>query len=209
MWMGFTAQLVDATGPPAIVTFAGNASARHTTAKRGDYFDHASVLHLSHVIEDLVAFYARPFDERVKLMFRANPPPATTETAFVANTFRTPDDARRDVAEQGRIGHLDAIQRASRASDGTPLHIRMDGPGLDKMDMPDGSIQPKLQFAMLVPTADVFARMRRRQASLDLTVDVQQRGIENFTTTTRRQNFLVPPRRHRVFPLLELVKRRG
>jgi len=29
-------------------------------------------------------------------------------------------------------------------------------------------------------------------------------GLERFITATRRQNFLVPPRRHRAFPLLEL-----
>jgi hypothetical protein len=29
-------------------------------------------------------------------------------------------------------------------------------------------------------------------------------SLERFITATRRQNFLVPPRRHRSFPLLEL-----
>jgi hypothetical protein len=30
-------------------------------------------------------------------------------------------------------------------------------------------------------------------------------GVERFITTTRRQNFLVPPRRNRAFPLIELI----
>jgi hypothetical protein len=30
-------------------------------------------------------------------------------------------------------------------------------------------------------------------------------GLERFITATRRQNFLVPPRRHRAFPLIELT----
>jgi hypothetical protein len=30
-------------------------------------------------------------------------------------------------------------------------------------------------------------------------------GLERFITATRRQNFLIPPRRHRAFPLLELA----
>ena len=96
------------------------------------------------------------------------------------------------------------------APDGTPLHIRMDGAGLDAMDVPDGSLQAKLQFAMFVPTADFFARLRRDQASLDLVqafaVDPRHAGVERFITATRRQNFLVPPRRHRAFPLVELVR---
>jgi len=35
-------------------------------------------------------------------------------------------------------------------------------------------------------------------------VDEDDNGLERFITATRRQNFLVPPRRHRAFPLLEL-----
>jgi hypothetical protein len=108
-----------------------------------------------------------------------------------------------------RMGHLPALQRSSRAADGTPMHIRADGPGFDALDVPDGSRQPKLQFCVFVPTADFFTTMRRNQASLDLVaqhqVDPDDNGLERFITATRRQNFLVPPRRHRAFPLLELA----
>lgn len=31
----------------------------------------------------------------------------------------------------------------------------------------------------------------------------QDNGLEGFLTHARRQNFLVPPRRHRAFPLVE------
>ena len=75
--------------------------------------------------------------------------------------------------------------------------------------MPGGSVQPKLQFSVFVPTADFFATMRRNQASLDLqkqfNVDPDENGLERFLTATRRQNFLITPRRHRAFPLLELT----
>lgn len=222
MWMGFSDQQVTGAGPAAIATFAGNASARLTTARRGDYFDHAGVLHLSHVIEDLDQFYADSYDERVQLMFRSNPPPARSSDeegrdgpVVLENSFRDRVDAVRAASGSNtpggehRIGHLSALQRSSRAPDSTPLHIRMDGPGFDAMDVPDGSLQPKLQFAMLVPTAEQFAQMRRHQGSRDLAaryrVKAAHQGIERFITTTRRQNFLVPPRRHRAFPLVEMV----
>ena len=120
-----------------------------------------------------------------------------------------------------RIGHEAALQRVSRASDGTALHIRNDGPGLDGMDVPAfqlfpgqgtvsaGSPQFKLQFFMFVPTADLFAQMRTGMAAQDyqkqFDVDPDDNGLERFITATRRQNFLVPPRRHRAFPLLELT----
>ena len=122
-----------------------------------------------------------------------------------------------------RFGHEEALQRVSRASDGTPLHIRADGPGLDTMDVPSfetfpgsgcvpvpaGSYQFKLQFLVYVPTATFFAQMRTAQAAQDLQVEFNvnagDQGIERFITATRRQNFLVPPRRHRAFPLVELA----
>ena len=68
----------------------------------------------------------------------------------------------------------------------------------------------KLQFLIYVPTADFFTRMRTAQAAQDLqaanpNVDPDDNGLERFITSTRRQNFLVPPRRHRAFPLVELA----
>jgi hypothetical protein len=167
------------------------------------------------------------FLERVQYMFRSTPPPSPGFAdqltngggpAFLPNEFKGQDDALR--AAQGigtpggkhRIGHLSALQRSSRAPDGTAMHVRLDGPGFDRLDVPNGSVQPKLQFSIFVPTAEFFARMRSNQASLDLArahaVAADDQGLERFLTTTRRQNFLVPPRRHRAFPLIELAGER-
>jgi hypothetical protein len=227
MWMGFADQQVNGAGPAAITTFQGNSSARLTDATSQSYFADGSIQHLSHVIEDLEQFYAdkEAFDERVRYMFRANPIPSEGYAdpftngggpAFLANTFQGPDDALHNA--QGintfegtpRICHLSGLQRSSRAADGTPMHIRADGPGFDTMDVPDGSDQPKLQFSIFVPTANFFATMRQNAASLDYYraykhIKKKDIGLERFTTTTRRQNFLVPPRAHRAFPLLELT----
>jgi hypothetical protein len=192
LWMGFADQQVGASGPPPIVTFAGNASARETTARHGDPFDNGSILHLSHLVEDLAAFYAEPPAERVQLMFRSNPAPAPR--VYLENAFRDAGDAERAVAETGRVGHVAAVQRTSRAADGTPLHIRLDGPGFDALDVAEPA--PKLHFAMLVPSSDRFARLRQRQGELK----VERNGIERFIRATRRQNFVIPPRRRRVFP---------
>lgn len=218
MWMGFADQQVTGSAPAEVVTFRGSHSARFTTARRGDYFDDGAIVHLSHLIEDLEQFYAEPYLERVQSMFRPDPPPARGDAdqftdgggpAFLQNNFDGPGGAQAGAASEHRIGHLAALQRCSRAADTTPLHIRADGAGFDALDVPDGSQQPKLQFAMFVPTAQLFADMRRAQASLDLAqqfgVDDAHDGIERFITATRRQNFLVPPRRHRAFPLVELV----
>jgi len=120
----------------------------------------------------------------------------------------------------GRIGHEQALQRSSRAADGTPIHIRMDGAGYDSLDVPAfqdfpngrsipaGSNQPKLEFSAFVPTAEFFRAMRANSAAQDLqkqfNVDPDDNGLERFMTATRRQSFLIPPRRRRSFPLVEL-----
>jgi hypothetical protein len=167
--------------------------------------------------------------ERVQYMFRADPPPSMGVAnqftdgggpAFLNNTFQGFDDALRSAEgidtlpdsvtgeSQHRMGHLSTLQRSSRTAAGDPIHLRMDGPGFDSMDVPDGTEQAKLQFTVFVPSADFFATMRTNQASLDLQkefdVDPDDNGLERFITATRRQNYLIPPRRHRAFPFAEL-----
>lgn len=227
MWMGFVSQQIEGSGPPAIVTFLGDVSAKLTTARHRDYFDHGSIQHLSHVIQDLEQFYERPdetYTRRAAEMFSADPVPRAANSdpytngggpAFIPNVFAGTQQAEREAEGasnfdgQPHIAHTTALQRSSRAPDGTPMHIRADGPGFDALDVPDGSPQPKLHFSIFVPTASFFATMRRSQASLDLAqrynVPAANLGLERFLTATRRQNFLVPPRRHRAFPLVELA----
>jgi hypothetical protein len=227
MWMGFISQQLGSSGPAPITTFAGDGSAKLTTARGGDYFDHGSIVHLSHVIQDLEQFYERPTEtyvRRAAAMFSADPVPRPGNAdqftdgggpTAIPNIFTNPLKAVSEAEgtttfdEQPHVAHTTALQRTSRAPDRKPIHIRADGPGFDSLDVPDGSQQPKLHFSIFVPTAAFFATMRRSQASLDLAqkygVPPQNLGLERFLTATRRQNFLVPPRRNRAFPLVELA----
>jgi hypothetical protein len=147
--------------------------------------------------------------------------------SFLHNNFQGPNDALANINVAGavfnpatgvgtfggehRMGHIAALQRSSRATDGTPMHIRMDGAGFDSMDVPDGSDQPKLEFTAFIPTGDFFNTMRANTAAVDLIaatgnlVADEDNGLERFITATRRQHFLCPPRRHRSFPLIELT----
>jgi hypothetical protein len=162
--------------------------------------------------------------------------------AFVPNTFQGTNDAMLGAQDAGglfvstdpaakqqtetftglgRIGHNAGLQRSSRAADGTPIHIRMDGPGLSGLDVPAfqtfpggsnvaaGSMQPKLEFIIFMPTAESFRQMRTNVAAQDLQVqfkvDPDDNGLERFITSTRRQNFLCPPRPVRAFPLTEFT----
>ena len=238
MWMGFADQQVNATAPADDVTFAGADGILFTTAQLGDYFDRGSLQHLSHDILDMRQWFDLnaadvpgsdgTFLEHVQYMFRADPPPSHGRAnqfangggaAFLPNVFQGTGDAARSAAgigtelengaPQHRMGHISCLQRSSRTADGRPIHVRNDGPGLDSLDVPDGSKQPKLQFMVFVPTAEFFRTMRVNQASLDLQakfhVAPTDNGLERFITSTRRQNFLIPPRRHRAFPFAEFI----
>ena len=267
MWMGFVDQQVGGSAPNgATVTFAGTSSAHLTTATSGSYFDNGAIQHLSHDIQDLAQFYAKPdepFSERVQYMFRSkmnngqpglpyfeDPNDAFTDgggqnapegdifqkeqSAYLFDLNFGPNDMatnydpavlvqQTNPHKKYRVGHLNALQRSSRASDGTALHIRNDGPGLNTLDIPGGALQPTLEFTIFVPTAEFFRVMRINSASLDFVkagqgggtatsvpagveaADADDDGLERFLTATRRQNFLIPPRRHRAFPLLELT----
>src|SRR5262249_53892605 len=84
--------------------------------------------------------------------------------AFLNNTFQGTGDALANINVNGtvfnpstgagtfegqhRMGHIAALQRSSRAADGTPIHIRMDGAGFTSLDVPDGSTQPTLEFTV-------------------------------------------------------------
>ncbi len=122
MWMGFVSQQVGTSGPPPITTFVGNASARVTTARGRDYFNHGSIVHLSHAIMDLEQFYERPSETYVRreaAMFSADPSlvretPTSSRTAVGRRSSRTcstgrsrPKRSRRDgdVRRQPHIAH--------------------------------------------------------------------------------------------------------
>jgi hypothetical protein len=72
--------------------------------------------------------------------------------------------------------------------------------------------QPGLHFAVFVPTSSRFHAARMAMdgvlpdgTNLRAQLTDAQIGINSFMQTTHRQNFLVPPRSHRSFPLAELL----
>jgi hypothetical protein len=169
--------------------------------------------------------HREPFSERVQYMFESPAPLQEDATdpfrdgggprnlgrrgAFVRNTFRGAGYAAQSAQQFARIGHISQLHRSGRTTDGRPIHLRIDGPGFDTMDTTTGRNTPKLQFSGFFPTSDFFSTLRRNQASLDLLdqfdLEEEDHGLERFITATRRQNYLIPPRRHRAFPLVEFV----
>jgi hypothetical protein len=139
-----------------------------------------------------------------------------------------------DFGRRGRFGHSAAIQTASRlqrdvvASDGTVFakgtavpqradFNTLDNPFFWSADPLRDRMREEpvagVHFVVFNPTSDDFHRTRLAMdgvlpsgRKLPLPPGARKQGINSVLTTTHRQNFLVPPRRHRAFPLVELLR---
>ena len=232
LFLGFTSTQKAGLGPGTIA----NHEALGYVDLKSEYFRHGTHMHLSHIAEDLEAWYLNfDFDERVLTAFRPGmtgvkqnaqtvpqgPAQASSETELVRQFHRT-----------GRFGHSASIQATSR--------LLQDTVGVDGTHYPKGTAIPQradfntldnpfafsadptrdrmskepsagVHFVVFNPSGDDFERNRLAMDGVlpgGTTLHVPPRnraqGFNSVLTTTHRQNFLVPPRRHRSFPLAEL-----
>ncbi len=176
-----------------------------TTARPGDYFAGGTTLHLSHLLEDLDAWYALSYDERAGRMFHMNVV-APEGRVSVQTSWQNPNLSTLDAQQQHVIGHNEAVQRGSRTPEGQALQLRVDFNTMDPLDT--SGPHPGVHFLAFTPGSEIFHRSRQSMDASDLAgrygVPTSANGINSFIHATRRQNFLVPPRRHRAFPLIEL-----
>ncbi len=232
LFLGFTSTQKAGLGPRLI--------ANHETLGfvdvRGGYFRGGTHMHLSHIDEDLEAWYLNfDFDERVLTTFR----PGLTS---VKQGTQTVPQGPKDVATQaqtarafertGRFGHSASIQTTSRLLQdvvgpdgtvypkGTAIPQRADFNTLDNpfawsatpdRDKLKSTPSAGVHFVVFNPSSDDFARNRLAMdgvlpdgTKLDVGPRSRAQGFNSVLTTTHRQNFLVPPRAHRSFPLAEL-----
>ena len=145
---------------------------------------------------------------------------------------RSEREVERDLAERGVVGHSAALQPATRLPtdvvdhygtfhpQGSAVPQRADFCTLDNpfawsgdpaADRYSGTPSPGLHFLVFTPTSDGFHRGRLAMdgryadgAVLPIGAQDRRQGLNAFLRTTHRQNFLVPPRAHRAFPLSEL-----
>ena len=208
LFMGFTSTQRLGQATEATVSFDGKRDPLLeplTTARPSDYFAGGTILHVSHLFEDLDAWYKLGYDDRFTRMF--NPGLMTMPGRVTVNTvWLNPNPTEPDASRHGVIGHTEAIQVGSRSPEGQALQLRVDFNTLDALDGSRAS--PGVHFLAFVPTAQVFHASRQAMDAAALArrygLDPHANGINAFLTVTRRQNFLVPPRRHRAFPLLEI-----
>src|SRR5919197_2216950 len=175
------------------------------------------------------------FSERLTTMFSPDRRAAegTTTIPQGRGGVATPRDLARDVARHGRFGHSTSIQPTSRLqadvvgrdgtryAGGTAIPQRADFNTLDnpftwssrpERDRQSSAPAAGVHFVVFNPTSDDFHRNRLAMDGVlpdgtVLAADVASRGqgFNSFLSATHRQNFLVPPRRHRSFPLAEFL----
>ncbi len=226
LFLGFTSTQKAGMGPGPIANFE---TLGYVDFRGSDYFRNGTHMHLSHIHEDLEAWYLNfDFDERVATAFRPN-----LSVKQDAQTVRqgpkdvsTEADVHRDYKSSGRIGHSAAIQTTSRLDrdfvavdgtmypKGTAIPVRAD---FNTLDNPfNWSVRPDevgatpaagVHFIVFNPTSDDFLRNRRAMdgvlpgGKIAFKPRARGQGFNEVLSTTHRQNFLVPPRRHRSFPL--------
>jgi hypothetical protein len=200
------------------------------------YFAGGTHMHLSHIFEDLEAWYLNfDFSERVATTFRPGlDVRANTQTVRQdAKDIETKVHVTRDFERHSTIGHSGSIQPTSRLTHdvvgadgtlyerGTAIPQRADFNTLDNpfawsarplADKQLAEPAAGVHFVVFNPTSDDFHRNRLAMdgvmpdgEKLPFAPRDRGQGLNSVLRTSHRQNFLVPPRRRRSFPLAELL----
>jgi hypothetical protein len=199
------------------------------------YFRYGTHMHLSHLYEDLEAWYlSSTHEQRVGSAFHPGlrVAPGTLTVAQGPADIENEAAVVRDYRQHGQIGHSGSIQPASRLDrdvlgqdgvlyeKGTPIPRRADFNTLDNpfawsADPARDNLRTLpaagLHFVVFNPSSDDFRRGRLAMDGilpggrvLHFRRGARGQGFNHVLKTTHRQNFLVPPRAHRSFPLSEL-----
>jgi hypothetical protein len=236
LFLGFTSSQKDGLGPRRI---ANIETLRYSDGGPGGYFRGGTTMHLSHLHEDLEAWYRMTFEQRGAKAFEPGPGPDVPEDTLTfapADRVLGPADVAHNVQNYRTfraIGHAASLhpttrlQRAIRGADGTlykkgtAIPHRADFNTLDNPffwsarpddDRMSSTPAAGLHFVVFNPTSDDFHRNRLAMdgvfpdgTRLRFRPRAPGQGINSVLRTTHRQNFLVPPRRHRALPLVELL----
>ena len=226
LFLGFTSTQRDSLGPSRIANF----ETLGFVVTPGGYFRGGTHMHLSHIEEDLEAWYLTfSFSEQVDTVFRPGLPVrrGTQTVRQGPHDAATAHSVENDFKRHGAIGHSASIQSVSRLQaehlgedgtlyrKGTAIPQRADFNTLDNPFsfpvVPGAQPMAGVHFVVFNPTSDDFNRGRLAMdgvlpggVKLPLSPRSRGQGFNSVLRTTHRQNFLVPPRVHRSFPLAEL-----
>lgn len=152
--------------------------------------------HLSHISFDLPTWFDFDEADRVHKMFSSEFSPE--DVAELTTDVPFADEVREHAREHGSVGHHEKVARVRR--DGKPLLLRRD------FNTVDGGVTG-VHFLSYQRILDHFRRTRKSMNGWYLRddhpniTDRENNGILNVISTTKRANFVVPPREKRAFPL--------
>jgi hypothetical protein len=236
MFLGFTSTQKAAMAPDRIASFETLRGLTDQTPR--SYWSGGTAMHLSHLNEDLERWWKdTPYPDQLRAMTRPGltVPDKTYTIAEDVSRVERPADVHADLAKFGGVGHSGALQTVTRLtadandaygvlrSRGTALVQRadfntLDNPFAHSAIAAEVSATPAagVHFVAFAPTSDLFNRARRAMdgalgdgSSLGLAARSPAQGFNEFVHATHRQNFVVPPRAHRAFPLAELLTTRA
>jgi hypothetical protein len=229
-FLGFTTTLQANMGPGIIANL--ETLPGETDQWPHGYFQHGTTMALSHLFEDLATWYGHGYPsyaDRVQAMLQPGLSPAPG-TLTLNPPGESEANVVRGVHQYHAYGHTGSMSPVDSTTapttsnygvdypTGTTIPVRGDFDTLDNpfyyTSDPSGdhySKQPSagLHFIMFQPTIAIFNRVRLAMdghypnQTLSVAPRSPHAGINSVLFTTHRQNYLVPPRNHRSFPLAE------
>jgi hypothetical protein len=234
LMMGFTSTQTQALGPdniPSFETLPGVTDQWPNGYFAAGCAMHLSHLYL----DINLWYQSFDYATRTKRMFSprtAVPAQGTVTIPNGPNQVATPDQVKQDAETLHQSGHNALLQQATRLgadvtdnygrrrSKGTAVPLREDFNTLDNpFAWAPGGVgptnQPGMHFVVFVPGHHLFHRARLamdgvlpdgtdlRQAPYSIAA--RESGINGMMRASRRQNYVIPPRRNRSFPLVELL----
>jgi len=235
VFLGFTTTLQANMAPgniPSLETIPGQ-----TDQWPNGYFKHGTTMHLSHLFEDLAAWYgsqnSSTFPDHGSRMFRPGLSVAPGTLTVNPPTELSASSLVEDVQNYHAYGHSGSMQPIVRQTTPTttnygevyPAGIAVSARGdFNTVDNPfyysseptrdHFSTEPAagMHFIIFQPTIGNFNRTRLAMdgyypdgTKLDIDPRSHNAGMNSILYTTHRQNYLVPPRSHRSFPLAEFL----
>ncbi|MEV0041585.1 hypothetical protein [Streptomyces sp. NPDC050804] len=198
------------------------------------YFKQGTTMHLSHLFQNLVTWYEQNFPQygdRVQAMLHPGLSPAPG-TLALQPAGQSEAEVAEGVKRYHSYGHTGSMSQVDSTTSpmtsnygkayptGTTIPVRGDFATLDNpfhytsdptADHYSEKPAAGLHFVQFQPTISLFNLVRLSMDGHypDMTLPVEPRsphaGINSVLNTTHRQNYLVPPRRHRSFPLAEFL----
>jgi TAT (twin-arginine translocation) pathway signal sequence len=232
LFLGFTSTLQSNMGPGIIANLETLPGV--TDQWPHGYFRQGTTMQLSHMFQDLATWYGQGFPQyarRVQAMLQPGLSPAPG-TLTLNPPGESEADVVQGVQQYHAYGHTGSMAPVDSTTSpttsnygvayptGTTIPVRGD---FDTLDNPfyytadptanhySSTPAAGLHFIMFQPTIAIFNRVRLAMDGhyADQTLNLAPRsphaGINSVLFTTHRQNFLVPPRRHRSFPLAEFL----